>query len=450
MQYIFLVPPMTVFNQTTTIAGMTAGRLSRGGKQTLMDRVAGCHLNRRSLLHRRSGTLRHQALYPITCYEKSMSSLASPVCSHREISSSFFSTALPTNPVVTTTGLVFRRRFTVTLVIADHSGKTKQAATHGSNDHGTAKTVTPPTLAAIQAASFFRQPVEVLLCGKNTSLSPHAECLSYMPGVSRVLQYTNAAMQHYPPVALAVLLRRLQHERDVSVICGSSSGICVDALPRLSALLDVQPIADVVAVKDANTFVRQIYAGTALCTVKSSDKVKVLTVCATAFPLSEKLNERTGNEPAPIEHLPAVDEFSQLTWITEDVTLADKPQLDAAEIVVAGGRGLKSRSEFARLLEPLRARLRNAAIGASRAAVDSGYAAYDLQIGQTGKVVAPKLYIGVGLSGAIQHMTGMKDSKVIVAINNDLGAPIFQIADYCVYGDLFQVVPELTAKLPQQ
>lgn len=214
-----------------------------------------------------------------------------------------------------------------------------------------------------------------------------------------------------------------------------------DLMPRVAALLDSQQVSDIISVEGEDTFVRPIYAGNAICTVESSDPIKIVTVRGTAFAAAE-----TTGGSATIED--GMDPKAELVteWVSEDLAKSDRPDLATASAVVSGGRGLKSKEDFDRIMLPL-ADILGAAVGASRAAVDSGYADNSLQVGQTGKVVAPQLYLAVGISGAIQHLAGMKDSKVIAAINKDGDAPIFQVADVGLVGDLFDKVPELTEKL---
>lgn len=239
------------------------------------------------------------------------------------------------------------------------------------------------------------------------------------------------------------MLRTLQSTHAFTHILASASNVTKNILPRLGAVLDLAPVADVLEILDTETFIRPTYAGNALAKVKSHDSVKLLTIRSTAF---EKA-ETTSEEASEVEEvvLAASPEVPETTWVSEQVSASDRPDLTAATVVVAGGRGMKNGENF-QLLETLADRL-SGAVGASRAAVDAGYCPNDYQVGQTGKVVAPDLYIAVGISGAIQHLAGMKDSKTIVSINKDEEAPIFQVSDYGLVEDLFKVLPELTDKI---
>ncbi|WP_225026459.1 electron transfer flavoprotein subunit alpha/FixB family protein [Xinfangfangia pollutisoli] len=273
-------------------------------------------------------------------------------------------------------------------------------------------------------------PVTVLVAGPAAAATEAAG----LAGVAKVLHAEDAG--HGLAEPLADLIVSLAG--DYSHIAGAATAFAKNVLPRVAALLDVMVISDVTAVVDADTFERPIYAGNAIQTVKSADATKVFSVRTAAFAAAG-----TGGA-ASVETVGA--KASDLSnWIEDKVAASDRPDLTSAKIVVSGGRGVGSKESFA-VIEALADKL-GAAVGASRAAVDSGYAPNDWQVGQTGKVVAPQLYVAVGISGAIQHLAGMKDSKVIVAINKDEEAPIFQVADYGLVGDLFTLVPELTAKL---
>lgn len=276
-------------------------------------------------------------------------------------------------------------------------------------------------------------PVTVLVAGAGVDAAPFAA----LDGVAKVLVADDAAYAHGLAEPLADLVVSLAG--GVSAIVAPSTAAAKNALPRIAALLDVMVLSDVIGIVDADTFERPIYAGNAIQTVKSSDKVKVMTVRTTAF-------EAAGaGAAAPIEAAAAAGDKGLSSWVEDKVATSDRPELTSAKIVVSGGRGVGSEENFA-IIEALADKL-GAAVGASRAAVDSGFAPNDWQVGQTGKVVAPELYIACGISGAIQHLAGMKDSKIIVAINKDEEAPIFQVADFGLVADLFQAVPEMTAKL---
>lgn len=276
-------------------------------------------------------------------------------------------------------------------------------------------------------------PVTVLVAGAGVDAAPFAA----LDGVAKVLVAEDAAYAHGLAEPLADLVVSLAG--GVSHIVAPSTAAAKNVAPRIAALLDVMVLSDVIGVVDGDTFERPIYAGNAIQTVKSSDKVKVMTVRTTAF-------EAAGaGAPAPIEAAAPAGDKGLSSWVEDKVATSDRPELTSAKIVVSGGRGVGSEENFA-IIEALADKL-GAAVGASRAAVDSGFAPNDWQVGQTGKVVAPELYIACGISGAIQHLAGMKDSKIIVAINKDEEAPIFQVADFGLVADLFQAVPEMTAKL---
>ncbi|MDG6093636.1 FAD-binding protein [Acetobacter sp. AN02] len=288
--------------------------------------------------------------------------------------------------------------------------------------------------SAVAAASKHGE-IDVLIAGDEAA----AQAAAKLPGVRTVLHAPGKEISEglAEPLASLIVASATAYDHIVSASTAAGKNI----MPRVAALLDVQIIPDVVAVVDSDTFVRPIYAGNALATVCSSDAKKVLTIRSTAF---EPVPAEGGS--AAIVPMPAAPASDASRIVSVTVAQSERPELDTARIVVSGGRGLKGSEAFHDVLEPLADRL-GAAVGASRAAVDEGYAPNDLQVGQTGKIVAPELYLAVGISGAIQHLAGMKDSKIIVAINKDAEAPIFQVADYGLVGDLFEVIPQLTAAL---
>jgi electron transfer flavoprotein alpha subunit len=307
------------------------------------------------------------------------------------------------------------------LVIAEHNGSSLLSA----------------TLHAVTAASRLGGDVHVLVAGSNAAAA--AQAAARVAGVARVLHadaphLAAPTAENITATALSVLPGSYTH------VLAPATGFGKNALPRLAAKLDVAQISEITAVVSADTFVRPIYAGNAFATVQSKDAIRVITVRATAFDAAAA----TGGSAA-IDAIAAPPDTGHARVTGQELTKSERPELTSARIVISGGRGLGSGENF-KMLEALADKL-NAAIGASRAAVDAGYVPNDYQVGQTGKIVAPDLYIAIGISGAIQHLAGMKDSKVIVAINKDADAPIFQIADYGLVGDLFELVPQLTAAL---
>ncbi len=292
-----------------------------------------------------------------------------------------------------------------------------------------------PARSALAAAAQLG-PVDVLIAGENARAA--AEAAAKLPGIAKVILADGPAFAHGLAEPMAALLVALAP--GYSHLLAASTAFGKNIFPRVAALLDVQPISDISAVIDADTFVRPIYAGNALATVHSSDGKKVITVRAASF---DPVPAEGGS--APIEAAPAVDLPTMSRFVSSELSRSERPELTAARVVISGGRGMQSGDNF-KLLEPIADKL-NAAVGASRAAVDAGFVPNDYQVGQTGKIVAPDLYVAVGISGAIQHLAGMKDSKVIVAINKDEEAPIFQVADYGLVADLFKALPELAAEL---
>ncbi|TQN70423.1 putative electron transfer flavoprotein subunit alpha [Colletotrichum shisoi] len=298
------------------------------------------------------------------------------------------------------------------------------------------------SLGAITAAKKLGGPIHGFVAGSN--IKGVADEAAKVEGVEKIIAVENAAYDKGLPENFAPLLIENIKKGGYTHIIAGHTAFGKNLMPRVAALLDSQQISDITSIENENTFVRPIYAGNAIATVESSDAIKVVTIRATAFPAAE-----VASGSAAVED--GVDPKSESTteWVSEDLAKSDRPDLSTASRVVSGGRGLKSKEDFDKVMLPLADSL-GAAVGASRAAVDSGYADNSLQVGQTGKVVAPQLYLAVGISGAIQHLAGMKDSKVIAAINKDGDAPIFQIADVGLVGDLFDKVPELTEKIKQQ
>lgn len=308
------------------------------------------------------------------------------------------------------------------LVIAEHDQNTIKAS----------------TLNTVTAAAQLGGDITVLIAGQNCDAA--AAAAAKIAGVSNVLVANDAAYAAHTAENVADLIVNVVKTKGFTAVLAPATSFGKNVLPRAAALLDVAQISDILAVVSNDTFKRPVYAGNVIATVKSSDPIKVITVRATAFEAAAT----TGN--AAIAAVESTGEKGLAQLLSQELTKSERPELTAANIIVSGGRGLGDAEKFKQIIEPLADKL-NAAIGASRAAVDAGYVPNDYQVGQTGKIVAPQLYIAVGISGAIQHLAGMKDSKIIVAINKDEEAPIFQVADYGLVADLFQAVPELTNSL---
>jgi electron transfer flavoprotein alpha subunit len=308
------------------------------------------------------------------------------------------------------------------LVIAEHDNASLKAA----------------TLNTVTAALKLGSDVEVLVAG--AACGGAAEAAAKLAGVTKVKVADAAAYAEQGAENVAALLVGVIKTAGYSHVLAPATTFGKNILPRVAALLDVAQISEITAIESADTFVRPIYAGNALATVKSSDPVKVITVRSTAFDAAAE------GGSASVEAIAAGTDLGQSKVVGRELTKSARPELGAAKIIVSGGRGMGSGDNYRAVLEPLADKL-GAAMGASRAAVDAGFVPNDYQVGQTGKIVAPQLYIAIGISGAIQHLAGMKDSKVIVAINKDPEAPIFQVADYGLVADLFETVPQLTAAL---
>jgi len=302
------------------------------------------------------------------------------------------------------------------LVIAEHNNAVLAAA----------------TLNTVAAAKAIGGDIHVLVAGSNCAAIGEAGCK--IEGVSKVMVADDAAYAHQLPENVAPLIAGLAKEYSHVLAAATTNG--KNFLPRVAAQLDVDQISEIIAVESADTFRRPIYAGNAIATVQSSAQIKVITVRATGF---DPVNAEGGS--ASIEQVSGTGDAGVSSFVGEELARSDRPELTAAKVVISGGRGMQNGENFKHLYS-LADKL-GAAVGASRAAVDAGFVPNDMQVGQTGKIVAPQLYIAVGISGAVQHLAGMKGSKVIVAINKDEEAPIFQVADYGLVGDLFEIVPEL-------
>ena len=305
------------------------------------------------------------------------------------------------------------------LIVAEHDNSSLKAS----------------TLSAITAGRQLGESVDVLVAG--TDCQDATNQASTIEGVGKVIVSDNSANSHQLAETIAPLVAEIASSYNHILAAASTTG--KNLMPRVAALLDVGQISDIIAINSSDTFVRPIYAGNAIATVQSEDPIKVITVRTTAF------EEASSGGSALVETTDFVVNQDQSRFVSEALSVSERPELTSASIVISGGRGMQNGENFA-LLEKVADKL-GAAIGASRAAVDAGFVPNDMQVGQTGKIVAPDLYIAVGISGAIQHLAGMKDSKVIVAINKDEEAPIFQVADYGLVADLFQALPELESKL---
>ena len=310
------------------------------------------------------------------------------------------------------------------LVVADHDNSA----------------IVPIVLTTVTAAAAISGDVHVLVAGEGSGAGAAVEAAK-IAGVSKVIAADSAAYAHQLAESIAPLVVGLAGGYSHILFPSNTSG--KNIAPRVAALLDVAQISDIVEVVSEDTFVRPIYAGNAMATVQSSDSVKVITVRGTAFAAAE-----AEGGTAAVEAVDAAEDPGLSSFVGQELTKSERPELTAARVIISGGRGLQSGENF-EIIEKVADKL-GAAVGASRAAVDAGYKPNDYQVGQTGKVVAPELYIAVGISGAIQHLAGMKDSKVIVAINKDEEAPIFQVADYGLVADLFKALPELDAELEKQ
>ncbi|MGH1485376.1 MAG: electron transfer flavoprotein subunit alpha/FixB family protein [Cellvibrionaceae bacterium] len=305
------------------------------------------------------------------------------------------------------------------LIIADHTNSALVTATYNT----------------VTAATQLGNTIHILVAGLNCQSA--AEEAAKISGIDKVLHADNAAYDYLLAENTSALIHEFASDYDTIIAPATTTG--KNILPRVAALLNVEQISDVITIESANTFKRPFYAGNAIATVTTTAEKKVLTIRSTAFDTAE------ANGNAEIEAVSAVHDLGLASFVSEELAQADRPELTSARVVISGGRGLQNAENF-KLLDAVADKL-DAAIGASRAAVDAGFVPNDMQVGQTGKIVAPELYIAVGISGAIQHLAGMKDSKIIVAINKDEDAPIFQVADYGLVADLFDVLPELEKAL---
>ncbi|XP_017783676.1 PREDICTED: electron transfer flavoprotein subunit alpha, mitochondrial [Nicrophorus vespilloides] len=314
------------------------------------------------------------------------------------------------------------RRLQSTLIIAEHNNEA----------------LSPITQNALTAAKKLGGEVTVLVAG--TKCGPAAEAVAKCNGLARVLVAESDAFNGFTAESITPLVLATQKQFNFTHIVAGASAFGKALLPRVAAKLDVSPVSDVIDIKSPDTFVRSVYAGNAIQTLTAKDAIKVISIRGTSFEADKLEGGSTATEK--VEGSYSTD---LTTFVSQELSKSDRPELSGAKVVISGGRGMKSGDNF-KLLYDLADKM-GAAVGASRAAVDAGFVANDLQVGQTGKIVAPDLYIAVGISGAIQHLAGMKDSKTIVAINKDAEAPIFQVSDYGLVADLFKAVPELTGKL---
>jgi electron transfer flavoprotein alpha subunit len=310
-----------------------------------------------------------------------------------------------------------------TLLIAEHNDKSLNGVTN----------------KAMTAAKAIGSEVHILVAGQNCKSA--ADAAAKVEGAAKILIADDARYAHRLAEPMAALIVALAKNYDAIVAPATTTG--KNYMPRVAALLDVMQVSEIIKIDSPDTFQRPVYAGNAIETVQSTDQKKVITVRAAAFQAA------SNNGNAPVESTTAAIDPGISSFVGEELSKSDRPELAAARIIISGGRALGSKENFAKYIEPIADKL-GAAVGASRAEVDAGYAPNDWQVGQTGKVVAPELYLAVGISGAIQHLAGMKDSKVIVAINKDEEAPIFQVADYGLVADLFQALPELEKELDKK